>query len=229
MAAHEMRNLLAPLSSSLDILARSASDPAGTEKREPAIEQMRTQLARLNRYVEDLLAAAAGEAGCIRLEATELDICEAITGAIDTVRPAIVAHQHQLSLTVDTPSPPRVVGDCHRLEQVLSNLLLNAANFTPEGGDIALRLECDGREVTVAVRDSGMGIAPEVLPHIFDAWDSGEREVRRPRASTGTGLGLMIARQLVQLHGGTLQAYSPGLGAGSEFVVRLPVASPQRS
>ncbi len=216
MVAHEIRNLLAPLATGVQLLARD--DSAMTMHVTPVIAR---QLAQLRRLVDDLLDVACSEQGRMSLDVAPLDLREVIGAAIEVAQPAIAAQEHHLTLS---PDPPAAIvdGDRCRLTQVLSNLLINAAKFTPKGGDIRICLELGSGCVKVFIRDTGVGIPADLLPKIFDIY------VRAPGRSDGTpaglGLGLAVARQLVQSHGGTLCAHSAGAGKGSEFVMCLPVA-----
>jgi signal transduction histidine kinase len=139
---------------------------------------------------------------------------------VDVAQPVITAHAHHLTLTPAPPLAALIDGDHGRLTQALSNLLINAAKFTPNGGDICVALEHEAPCFMVRVRDTGIGIAADMLPKVFDVY---ERAVQGPdHARGGLGLGLAVAKHLVELHGGTLRAQSAGLGQGSEFVMRLP-------
>ena len=145
----------------------------------------------------------------------------AVARAVETSRPLIDARRHELSVTM--PSDPlRVDGDLVRLAQVLSNLLNNAAKYTEEGGRIGLDVPSEGDEVVFRVRDNGIGISPEMLPRIFDLFTQVDRSLDRSQG--GLGIGLTLVRQLVEMHGGRVQAHSEGPNRGSEFVVRLPAS-----
>ncbi len=216
MVAHEMRNLLAPLLYEVQLLTRDDTAPSAIYLR-PVIGR---QLAQMGRLVDDLLDVACSEHGQLSLRIASLDLREVIAAAIEVAQPAIAAQKHHLTLA---PEPPSVVidGDRYRLTQVLSNLLINAAKFTPQGGEICVSLERETQYAKVGIRDTGVGIAVDMLPRIFDTY---VRAVPAPEAASGgLGLGLAIARHLVELHGGTLCANSAGPGRGSEFVMRLPL------
>jgi CheY-like chemotaxis protein/two-component sensor histidine kinase len=144
--------------------------------------------------------------------------------ALQAVEPLIRERGHELSVTLP-PGPLVVEGDPVRLEQVLVNLVHNAAKYTDPGGSIALESRREGRELVLRIRDNGIGIAPEMLTRIFDLFVQVDRRVER--AQEGVGIGLTLVRKLVELHGGTVEAYSEGLGRGSEFVVRLPAPAPR--
>ena len=217
MVAHEMRNLLAPLTSEVELLA--SADTAATFRVRPAIAR---QVAQMTRLVDDLVDLASSEQGRMSLRIASLDLRDVITAAIDIAQPTIAARGHRLTLAPTQPDPAVIDGDHGRLTQVLSNLLINAAKFTPNCGDICVLLEHETPYVKMCVRDTGIGIAADMLPNIFNVYVRSAREPDGTRG--GLGLGLAVARHLVELHGGTLRAYSGGPGMGSEFVLRLPVA-----
>lgn len=218
MVAHEMRNLLVPLTCGVELLA--SADESIASRVRPAMSR---QVSQLRRLVEDLLDLGGSEQGLMRLCVASVDLREVVTAAIDVARPAIEAREHRLTLSPNPPDPAVIDGDHCRLTQALSNLLINAAKFTPPCGDIYVSLQYERPCVKMCVRDTGMGIAADLLPDIFNIY------ARTPRAPDGMrsslGLGLAVARHLVELHGGTLCAYSGGPGKGSEFVMRLPVAA----
>jgi signal transduction histidine kinase len=218
MVAHEMRNLLAPLAYGVQLLARD--NPAATIRVRPVLGH---QIAQMRRLVDDLLDIVCTEQGRMSLRIASIDLREVIAAAIAVAQPAITTQDHHLTLMPDPPPATVVNGDRCRLIQVLSNLLINAAKFTPEGGDIVVRVQHETGCVKVCIRDTGVGIAADILPKIFDIY------VRAPRdsdaAPTGLGLGLAVARHLVESHGGTLCAHSAGPGRGSEFVMQLPAGA----
>ncbi|HVR98064.1 MAG TPA: ATP-binding protein [Thermoanaerobaculia bacterium] len=217
--AHELRNPLAPIHNSLQILALRADDPAAVEK---ARELMERQVQQMIRMVDDLLEVSRIARGKVGLRKETVDLAGVVATAVETSRPGIETRRHEL--TVELPERPIYVdGDPARLAQVLTNLLNNAAKYTEVGGRIGLRIERNGREGTEAVlrvRDNGIGIAPEMLPRVFDMFAQAEGGMER--AQGGLGIGLTLVRSLVEMHGGTVEAASDGLGKGSELVVRLP-------
>jgi signal transduction histidine kinase len=217
MVAHEMRNLLAPLTTGVELLA--SADTTATIRARPVIAR---QVAQMTRLVDDLLDIAGGEQGRLSLCVASLDLRDVITAAIDIAQPELSAREHSLTLLPANPNSAVIDGDQCRLTQVVSNLLINAAKFTPRGGAIQVALEHETPYVKLCVRDTGVGIAPNLLPNIFNVYV-------RSRGPDGTrgglGLGLAVARYLVEQHGGTLCAYSAGPGKGSEFIMRLPVAA----
>jgi PAS domain S-box-containing protein len=225
MLGHELRNPLAPIQTALDLMKLRSR---GQVTREQAV--IERQVMHLTRLVDDLLDVSRIARGKIQLKSAPVDLRTVVTQAVEMVSPLFEERRHQL--TLDVPyGVLRVQGDEARLVQVLANLLSNAAQYTEPGGRIEVhtehRKEEEGREgegeVVLTVKDSGVGIPPEVLPHIFNVFVQGERTP--DRAKGGLGLGLAIVRSLVEMHGGKVTASSAGLGCGSEFTVRLPARS----
>jgi CheY-like chemotaxis protein len=218
--AHELRNPLAPIANGLEIL-RLLPSPAEAATR--AREMMERQVGHMVRLVEDLLEVSRITLGKIELRRDHLDLRDVLRQAVESTAPVISAGRHEL--TADVGAEPRpVYGDAVRLGQVFSNLLNNAAKYTPEGGRIQLSTTATTLEVVVAIRDSGVGIAEPVLPHVFDMFTQGD-ELPPGHAQTGLGIGLTLVRSLVLAHGGHVEARSEGIGRGSEFVVTLPAAT----
>jgi signal transduction histidine kinase len=166
-----------------------------------------------------LLDVSRIAAGKLRLELRPTALAEVIQEAIETVRPLLARKEVQLTYTA-SPAIGIVRADPDRMQQVVWNLLSNAVKFTPSGGEVAVELRREGGWVTIQVSDTGMGIHEDLLPHVFDRFLQGESSVARRH--NGLGLGLAIAKQLVELHGGTISANSEGEGRGAVFVVRLP-------
>lgn len=220
MLAHELRNPLASIRNALQIMHKQSHDGhAGVRDAHGIIER---QVETLSRLVDDLLDANRITRGKMRLQKEPLDVADIVARAIESSRPLIDAHRHQLNVTL--PKEPLLVrADLTRMAQVLSNLLNNAAKYTPEGGRIDLTVEKRQREVVIGVRDTGMGIPAELLPKVFDLFTQVDRTL--DRAEGGLGIGLTLVRRLTEMHGGTVEASSPGPGQGSEFVVRLPLLS----
>ena len=216
MLGHELRNPLAPLSASLELLGRGGAD------RERFLAMANRQVKHLVRLVDDLLDVSRITRGKIALRRESVAIADVIEQAIELTRPLIDAQRQTLSV-----APPheqlRVDGDRDRLVQALSNLLVNASNYTPFGGSIAVGAERVGSEVALRVRDSGVGIAADLLPRIFDPFVQGESTPDRPRG--GLGIGLTLVRALVEMHSGKVEARSAGRGRGSEFTIWLPLSS----
>jgi CheY-like chemotaxis protein len=216
MLAHELRNPLAPIRNALGVLAMRFTDPDLDKVR----GMMERQVEHLVRMVDDLLDVSRIMRGRIELRHEPVELATIIARAVETARPAIDARGHEL--TVALPSERVWVGgDLVRLAQIFANLLGNAAKYTERAGTISLSAECEKGHVAISVRDTGIGIAPELLPRIFDLFVQGDRSVARSQG--GLGIGLTLVRRLVELHGGTIRAASAGPGRGSEFVVRLPV------
>jgi PAS domain S-box-containing protein len=214
--AHELRNPIAPIANTLALLTRS-SDPAALLAQ--SVPVMQRQMAQLTRLVDDLLDLARINSGKIELRRDVLELREVVRTAIETSQPMIDRCGH--SLVVELPGEPVFVdGDPVRLAQVFSNLLNNAAKYTPDGGRIALRMEAVGDHVQICVSDTGIGIAPELLRRVFDLF----AQASHPAGAEphGLGIGLYLVRGLVQMHGGTIKAESAGLGKGSSFTIGLP-------
>src|SRR5262245_19745901 len=214
--AHELRNPLAPISNAIQILSLRGDDPkVVTQSR----EVMERQVHQMTRLVDDLLEVSRISRGKISLEKAPVDLADVVATAVETSRPLVEAHHHTLTVTLPR-NPARVEADGARLAQVLSNLLNNAAKYTEDGGRIDLIVEQTQGEAVIRVRDNGIGIAPERLPSVFDMFE--QIEGASDRSQGGLGIGLTLARRLVEMHGGKIEVQSAGLGKGSEFVTRLP-------
>jgi signal transduction histidine kinase len=217
--AHELRNPLTPIRNSLHLLRLAGGEG---EVAEQAHEMMERQVALMVRLVDDLLEVARITTGKIEIRKQHVDLAAAVLSAVETSRPLIEAGGHEL--TIELPPEPLILeADPMRLAQVLANLLNNAAKYTDEGGHIWLAARREGPRVVLSVRDNGAGIPTEMLPRVFDLFTQVDRTYRR--AQGGLGIGLTLARNLVELHGGTIEARSDGPGKGSEFIVRMPLAS----
>src|SRR5215510_5699243 len=213
--AHELRNPLAPISNAIQILTLRGDDPAMVAQTKEVMER---QVHQMSRMVDDLLEVSRISRSKISLQTAPLDLADVVATAVETSRPLIEAHRHRL--TVSLPErPARVEADGARLAQVLSNLLNNAAKYTEDGGRIDLIVEQALGEVVIRVRDNGIGIAPERLPSVFDMFE--QIGGASDRSQGGLGIGLTLARRLIEMHGGKIEAHSAGLGKGSEFVTRL--------
>lgn len=216
MLGHELRNPLAPIVTALQLMQLRAGADDTFDRERHVIER---QVGHLTRLVDDLLDISRITRGRIELHRRPVEIGEIVAKAIEQASPLLELRHHQL--TVEVPASGLCVnGDPHRLSQVVSNLLMNAAKYTDYGGKISIRAWQDGSEVALTVRDSGIGIPAELLPRLFDLFVQGKRT--SARSEGGLGLGLAIARNFVTLHGGSIRAHSAGPGTGSEFVVRLP-------
>jgi signal transduction histidine kinase len=220
MLGHELRNPLAPILTALHLM-RMRSQP-GDERERAIIER---QVNHLSRLVDDLLDVSRATMGKIDLRREPLEVATAVARAVEVVAPLLDEKGQRLSVAVPGNGLP-VEGDPIRLAQVIANLLNNAAKYTPAGGHIELDARREEAEVIVRVRDDGAGIAPERIDSIFDLFVQGDQAGERSQG--GLGIGLTLVRSLVQLHGGTVEARSGGVGNGSEFIVRLPaVDEPQ--
>ena len=217
--AHELRNPLAPIRSGIDLLR--LADTHDPEMRE-VLDMLDRQVQQTTRLVDDLLDVSRVTRGKIRLQLDSIDLLTVIARAIEMSRSLLDVHGHQLAVTLPAESL-WVRGDSTRLAQVFSNLLNNAAKYSEEGSHITLAAICEGKEAVVRVRDKGHGIAHEMLLQVFDLFVQEDRSLTR--SDGGLGIGLTLVRSLVELHGGVVEVFSDGLGKGSEFVVRLPLAS----
>jgi signal transduction histidine kinase/ActR/RegA family two-component response regulator len=217
MLAHELRNPLAPITTAAQLLQRGNMDPVRIRHASDIIAR---QAEHMTSLVNDLLDVSRVTRGLATIEKEELPVADIVNGAVEQVRPLLDARRHELTLDL-TNQPMHVSGDRTRLVQVVSNILNNAAKYTPPGGRVDLRVRRDGDEAVIAVCDNGQGIDPQVLPYIFDLFTQAERTPDRSQG--GLGIGLALVKSLVALHGGRVAANSPGLSQGSEFSVRLPV------
>jgi PAS domain S-box-containing protein len=216
MLAHELRNPLAPISNAAQILKMLSADQPMVRKASDVITR---QAEHMTSLVDDLLDVSRVTGGLVTLEKQVLDLHDVAAGAIEQVRTLIDARRHRLKL--DIPGHALlVVGDRTRLVQVLANLLNNAAKYTPDGGEILLRMYEEAGRIVVSVHDDGVGIDAKLLPHVFELFTQAERSP--DRAQGGLGLGLALVRSLVTLHGGTIEASSAGQGRGSTFTFCLP-------
>jgi signal transduction histidine kinase len=218
MLAHELRNPLAPILHALGVIKRLAGEHATIQN---AISRARRQTTHLARLLDDLLDLGRIEGG-MELRREPVEIRGALNDVLDTYRPAIDASRLQVSLSL--PDGPLFVdADPARLQQIIGNLISNATKYTPAGGVIAVTVRPDGRQLVLGVKDSGIGIGPELLPNVFDLFTQAHPAPPGPRR--GFGVGLALVRRLVELHGGAVEARSEGPGQGSEFLVRLPLAT----
>lgn len=216
--AHELRNPLAPIRTAVELMGRMQPLPEGVERARAILERQSRHLTRL---VDDLLETSRITQGKVRLQKERVSILDALNDALEAVGPAMQAARHELSLNLPEDALP-ADADGTRLAQVFLNLLNNAVKFTPPGGHIRLGAKRERDEAVVWVRDTGIGISAEQLPKIFDMFSQASPAL--DRSQTGLGIGLALVRGLVSLHGGTIEARSAGVGKGSEFVVRLPLA-----
>jgi CheY-like chemotaxis protein/two-component sensor histidine kinase len=216
--AHELRNPLSPMRIAVTLLGRLQPPDAELARLRQVIER---QVDHLTRLVDDLLDVSRITRDKLTLRRENVDLADIIDAAVDAVRPDIDRHGHRLDLSLP-PVPLRTQCDVVRLTQVFSNLLNNAAKYTPPGGTISVTAEAHGETAVVRVRDTGVGIPAEKLPWLFEM----VYQADPPDASDGgLGIGLTLVRRLLEMHGGSVEASSGGRGRGSEFVVRLPLAA----
>ena len=215
--AHELRNPLAPIRNALEILRLVGDDAA---KAKAAREMMERQVVQMVRLVDDLLDVSRITTGKLAVRKTVLELQAVLRDAVEIVKPFIEARRHRFDMVLP-PEPIAIEGDRTRLAQVFSNLLNNAAKYTDPGGQLLLSAAVEGREAVIRVRDNGIGLAPESRSNIFDMFVQVDRTLERSQA--GLGVGLTLAKRLVELHDGTIEVNSDGVGKGSEFVVRLPL------
>lgn len=216
--AHELRNPLTPIRNAAELLGRIDSNDQVLPKVQAIIER---QVVHISRLVDDLLDLSRVSTGKLRLECSVVDLRGIVDAAVEACRPEAQRRRQRLAVTVPS-SPLEIHGDPVRLAQVLGNLLDNACKYTPDGGSIELLAAVEGEVVFLSVCDSGIGIAAEVLPHVFEPFAQGAHPngVR----GSGLGLGLAVVSELVEAHGGSVVAHSAGCGSGSRFVVTLPLA-----
>jgi PAS domain S-box-containing protein len=215
MLGHELRNPLAPIATALEVMQRRWPDTAAVQR-----QVIRRQVNHLSRLIDDLLDISRITSGKIELRSEPVDLQAVVANAIELTRPLFDRHAEPVAVDV-TPEPLLVQGDFVRLSQVLANLLVNAAKFTPPDGRVRVRLQREGSCARLDVEDSGCGIAPDLLPRVFDLFVQGGQPIDRSHG--GLGLGLAIVRSLVGLHGGSVDAHSGGEGRGARFTVRLPL------
>jgi PAS domain S-box-containing protein len=217
MLAHELRSPLAPIRSAAEVL-RLGDAQGGPQQWAREVIERQTQ--HLTRLVDDLLDVSRITRGMITIRREPLDLAVIVRRSVETSRPMIDSRHQQLTVTLP-PEPLQVAGDLTRLVQVIANLLNNAAKYTEEGGRIDLQVRNEDGSAAISVRDNGIGLSAELLPHVFDLFTQASRSLDRSQG--GLGIGLTLVRRLVELHGGTVDARSDGPGHGSEFIVHLPL------
>jgi PAS domain S-box-containing protein len=218
MLAHELRNPLAPIRNAVQILRVKGPPVAELQWARDVIDR---QVQQMTRLVDDLLDVSRITRGRIELRKERVDLVTVVKSAVEASHPLIEKGGHELTVTIP-PEPIHLEADLARLSQVLSNLLNNAAKYTDLGGRIDLTAERQNEHVLIRVKDTGIGIPTEMLPHIFEMFTQVDRSLERSQG--GLGIGLMLVQRLVEMHGGTVEAHSAGPGMGSEFVLSLPVA-----
>jgi PAS domain S-box-containing protein len=220
MLAHELRNPLAPINAAADLLALTNS---GDERVKKATSTISRQVKHMTSLVDDLLDVSRVTRGLVALERSGLDAKQIVSDAIEQSRPMLEGRHHRFAVHIPS-EPAYVLGDHKRLVQVLTNVLNNAAKYTPEGGSIVLRMEVDAAAVRLCVKDNGIGMRAEVVEQAFDMFTQAERTSDRTQG--GLGIGLALVKSLVELHHGTVTAHSEGPGQGSEFFITLPRLDP---
>jgi PAS domain S-box-containing protein len=223
LLAHELRNPLAPLRNGLQIMRLAGGDRAAVSQ---TMDMMDRQLGGLLRLVEDLLDVSRISRGKLVLRKERVELAAVLRTALETVEPLMREHGHQIGVTLPD-TPVHLDADRTRLAQAFGNLLGNAAKYTPPGGRVDLAASIAGTDVVVSVKDNGVGIPPDMLPHVFDLFTQVDRTLEK--AQGGLGVGLTIVKRLVEMHGGSIEARSEGPGKGSEFIVRLPLPNRRRA
>jgi two-component system CheB/CheR fusion protein len=219
LLSHELRNPLAAILNAIRVVSSGAGAAETQERARHVVDRQGRHMARL---LDDLLDVSRITSGKFELRKERVRIDDAVTSAIEALEPLL--RDHGLTLSTTVPSTPIFVdGDGARLQQVVANLLSNAARYSQGGSRVELSLRAEGRTVLLSVRDWGVGIEPAFLPHVFDLFAQSEQATRVARG--GLGIGLTLVRRIVELHDGTVEAKSAGLGLGSEFIVRFPIST----
>jgi signal transduction histidine kinase len=216
--SHELRNPLGALSLAHELLKIAGNDTSTIAE---AVATIGSEIDTIRRMVDDLIDVTRMSAGKVLLEKHCQDLRSVVEAAVATCRPNIDMQTHHLNVILPI-APLQTDVDAVRMRQVFINLIQNAANFTKNGGTIWVKAGVEAAEAVVKVGDNGIGISPEVLPHIFDLFTQAEFAGERP--TPGLGIGLSVVKDLTQLHGGSVQVRSDGIGKGAEFTVRLPLA-----
>jgi PAS domain S-box-containing protein len=219
MLAHELRNPLAPIGTAAQLLRMAPGDQARVEQ---AAQIISRQVAHMTEMVDDLLDVSRVTRGLVQFDREPVDVRAIIAAAVEQAEPFVQVRRHRL-VTESSGTAAIVLGDRHRLVQVVSNLLHNAAKYTPQGGTITLSIAASDDEVAIRVSDNGIGMDAQLVPQVFDLFTQGERTLDRQQG--GLGIGLALVRSIVQLHGGRVSAHSAGSGQGSLFAVLLPRAA----
>jgi PAS domain S-box-containing protein len=216
--AHELRNLLAPLANSGQVLQMQGAENPAVRRVGEIIDR---QVRQMKRLVEDLMDVSRISRGSLQLQRQRIVLQDVVNQAVEIVRPLVESRRHRLEVFLPS-APLELHADPDRLRQAVVNLLNNAAKYTDPGGEIAATVDREGDEAVVRVRDTGIGMQPEQMATIFELFTQAHPSLHQ--SQSGLGLGLALVRDLVTLHGGTVQARSAGIGKGSEFIVHLPIA-----
>lgn len=217
--AHELRNPLAAISSALQLLHPLPADAAQLAELH---QIMRRQVEQLVHLIDDLMDMSRISRGKLQLRRERVALDDTVHAALDVSRPFIDAGRHHLQVSM-SPQPIFVDGDAVRIAQVIGNLLVNAAKYTPPGGTISLKVDVADDQAVISVRDNGIGIPPQMLPKIFELFT--QVDSSKTRSHGGLGIGLTLVKTLIEMHGGSVEARSEGAGHGAEFIVRLPLAA----
>jgi signal transduction histidine kinase/CheY-like chemotaxis protein len=216
MLAHELRNPLSPISAAATLLKMAKSnDPVVTN----AGNIIARQVKHMATIVDDLLDVSRVTRGIVELKLEPLDLRHVIHDAVEQVAPLMAARRHSL-IVADVPEPMAMLGDRERLVQIITNLLTNAAKYTPEGGHVEVKIDQYEGQIAVVIKDNGVGMTPDLIPHVFDIFAQAERT--SDRTTGGLGIGLALVKSLVELHGGKVTCASDGRGKGSTFTIWLP-------
>jgi len=218
--AHELRNPMAPIRNAVQVLRMQGGKEPGSDE---VLDMIERQVEHMVRLVDDLLEVSRITLGKIELKRQRVELADIVRSALETSRPALEGAGHEIMVQLPA-RPVELLGDPVRLSQIVGNLLHNAGKYTEGRGRIVLEGRVEAGTLVLAVRDNGIGIGPEMLPHVFEMFTQVDRS--RGHSQGGLGIGLTLARSLAHLHGGTIEAHSDGLGKGSEFVVRLPALEP---
>jgi signal transduction histidine kinase len=219
MLAHELRNPVAPIRNAAEALCILQLPD---QRQRSLVEIIKRQVAQLTRLLDDLLDVARITQGRIELRLERVSISSCLEIAVEMTQPLIREKGHRLSVT-QSVAPLYVHADRVRIAQCITNMLLNAAKYTEESGEIRVHVSSDAEAAVVEITDTGIGIASEFLPRAFDLFAQGDRTIDRSQG--GLGVGLSVCKQLIEMHGGTVSALSAGLGKGSTFVIRIPLVS----
>jgi len=222
MLSHELRNPLAPIENAVSILRRFVSQPEAVW----CVELIGRQVTHMTRLVDDLLDVSRINNGKIRLTVEDIDLNDLVKSSVESARSTVDACGHALTLELPGISPP-VAGDPTRLTQALTNLLTNAAKYTPEGGTISVSVASMGTIATIQIVDDGIGMSDELLQRAFDPFVQGDRAL--DRSAGGLGIGLTLVKSIIEMHGGTVAVASAGIGKGAAFTLTLPLCNPRQT